>query len=68
MLPSIGRRSREGVQGRTVSLDSLLYRCDPKDQALGTKAGYVKTLFNGGAIAWARRIRDPLALHVAACA
>lgn len=46
---------------------------DPKYKALDRKAGYVKTLFNGGAIAWARRTAHPLIivegpLDAAACA
>lgn len=45
---------------------------DPKYKALDRKAGYIKTLFNGGAIAWARRTAHPLIivegpLDAAAC-
>lgn len=47
-------------------------RRDPKYRALEGKAGYVKTLFNGGAIAHARRTGHPLIivegpLDAAAC-
>lgn len=46
---------------------------DPKYKALDSKAGYIKTLFNGGAIAQARRTGHPLIivegpLDAAACA
>ncbi len=53
-------------------IDDTAGKRSPKYKALDGKAGYVKTLFNGGAIAYARRTGHPLIvvegpLDAAAC-
>lgn len=53
-------------------IDETDDRRNPKYKALDGKAGYTKTLFNGGAIAWAKRSGHPLIvvegpLDAAAC-